>query len=165
MNNCGFKFSVACEWCVLIEEDKGNSLEFAKIFLTKFLKLLICQSFFCHRFVLYSTYCILNVLLQILLPSRELKGKLKQEVEDPYQVCVSMFVVCAYVCICMLCVYMYVYVCCVCVCVYVLRKCILCSCAFVRSFKNIEYICSHKVIICKAKLYLLTDGHCCGIRT
>ena len=111
MNNCGFKFSVACEWCVLIEEDKGNSLEFAKIFLTKFLKLLICQSFFCHRFVLYSTYCVLNVLLQILLPSHELKGKLKQEVEDPYQVrvcclciCVYMYVVCVYVCICMLCV-------------------------------------------------------------
>ena len=28
-----FKFSVACTWCVLIKEDKDNSLQFAKVFL------------------------------------------------------------------------------------------------------------------------------------
>ena len=26
VNDCGFKFSVACKWCVLIEEDKDDSL-------------------------------------------------------------------------------------------------------------------------------------------
>ena len=45
VNDCGFKFSVACEWCVLFKEDKDDSLQFAKVFPTKFLKLLICQSF------------------------------------------------------------------------------------------------------------------------
>ena len=38
INDCGFKFSVACEWRVLIEEDKDNLLQFAKVFPTKFLK-------------------------------------------------------------------------------------------------------------------------------
>ena len=112
INDCGFKFCVVYTWHVLIEEDKDNSLEFAKVFPTKFLKLLIRQSLSHHRFMLYGMYCVLNVLFQILLPSRELKGKLKQEVEDPYQVCVSVFVVCAYVCTCMLCVYV-VNACCV----------------------------------------------------
>ena len=41
INNCGFRFSVACEWHVLIEEDKDNSLQFAP---TKFIKLPIPQS-------------------------------------------------------------------------------------------------------------------------
>ena len=36
--NVAFKFSMACEWCALIKEDKDNSLQFAKVFLTKFLK-------------------------------------------------------------------------------------------------------------------------------
>ena len=27
INDCGFKFSVACKWCVLIKEDKDNSLQ------------------------------------------------------------------------------------------------------------------------------------------
>ena len=45
INDCGFNFSVVCEWRVLIEEDKDNSLQFAKVFPIKFLKLLICQSF------------------------------------------------------------------------------------------------------------------------
>ena len=45
INDCGFNFSVACEWRVLIEEDKDNTLQFAKVFPTKFLKLSIRQSF------------------------------------------------------------------------------------------------------------------------
>ena len=45
VNDCGFKFGVACEWHVLIEEDKDDSLQFTKDFLAKFLKLPICQSF------------------------------------------------------------------------------------------------------------------------
>ena len=43
INDCGFKFSVACEWRV--EEEKEDLLQFAKIFPDKFLKLPICQIF------------------------------------------------------------------------------------------------------------------------
>ena len=45
MNNCDFKFSMVSEWHVIIEEDKNNLLQFAKVFPTKFLKLPIRQSF------------------------------------------------------------------------------------------------------------------------
>ena len=45
VNDCGFKFSVVCEWRVLFKEDKDDSLQFAKVFPTKFLKLPIRQSF------------------------------------------------------------------------------------------------------------------------
>ena len=45
INICGFKFSVKSEWHVLIKEDKDNLLQFAKDFPSKFLKLLIHQSF------------------------------------------------------------------------------------------------------------------------
>ena len=45
VNDCGFKFSVVCEWCVLFKEDKDDSLQFAKVFPAKFLKLPIRQSF------------------------------------------------------------------------------------------------------------------------
>ena len=45
MNDCGFKFSMACKWRVLIEEDKDNLLQFAKVFPAKFLKLAVHQSF------------------------------------------------------------------------------------------------------------------------
>ena len=31
INDGGFKFSVACKWHVLIEEDKDDSLQFAKV--------------------------------------------------------------------------------------------------------------------------------------
>ena len=44
INDCGFKFSVVCQWHVLIK-DKDNLLQFAKVFPTKFLKLPIRQSF------------------------------------------------------------------------------------------------------------------------
>ena len=44
INDCGFKFSVACEWSVLIK-DKDNLLQFAKVFPQQILKLLIHQSF------------------------------------------------------------------------------------------------------------------------
>ena len=37
INDCGFNLSMACEWCVLIEEDKDNLLQFAKVFPAKFL--------------------------------------------------------------------------------------------------------------------------------
>ena len=37
VNDCGFKFNMACKWCVLFKEDKDDSLQFAKIFPTKFL--------------------------------------------------------------------------------------------------------------------------------
>ena len=47
LNDCGFEFSMVCEWCALIKEDKDNSLQFTKIFPTKFLKLPIRQSFPC----------------------------------------------------------------------------------------------------------------------
>ena len=40
-----FQFSMECKWHVVIEEDKDNSLQFAKVFPTKLLKLPICQSF------------------------------------------------------------------------------------------------------------------------
>ena len=46
-------------------------------------------------------------MFQILLPSRELKGKLRQEAEDPYRVCVRVQVVCASVCACVLHAYMH----------------------------------------------------------
>ena len=45
VNDCGFKFSMVCKWHVLIEEDKDDSLQFAKVFPTEFLKLSICQNF------------------------------------------------------------------------------------------------------------------------
>ena len=32
VNDCGFKFSVACDWHVLFKEDKDDSLQFAKVF-------------------------------------------------------------------------------------------------------------------------------------
>ena len=44
---------------------------------------------------MYVFYAYAFILFQILLPSRELKGKLRQEAEDPYRVCV-----CASVCMC-----------------------------------------------------------------
>ena len=63
INDCGFNLSVACDWRVLIEEDKDNSLKLAKVFLAKFLKLPIRQSFppppFCaiqYYFIMYETY-------------------------------------------------------------------------------------------------------------
>ena len=37
VNDCGFKFSVECEWCVLFKEDKGDLLQFAKVFPTTIL--------------------------------------------------------------------------------------------------------------------------------
>ena len=43
VNDCGFKFSVACKWCVSFKKDKDDSLQFAKVFPTKFLKLVIRQ--------------------------------------------------------------------------------------------------------------------------
>ena len=62
INNCGFKFSVACKWHVLIEEDKDNSLQFSKVFPTKFLKLPIHQSFppppFCTIQYILQYVCI-----------------------------------------------------------------------------------------------------------
>ena len=45
INDCGFKFSMACKWHVLIEEDKDNSLQFDKVLFTKFLELPIHKSF------------------------------------------------------------------------------------------------------------------------
>ena len=45
VNDCGFKFSVAGEWCFLFKENKDDSLLFAKVFPAKFLKLPIRQSF------------------------------------------------------------------------------------------------------------------------
>ena len=45
INDCGFNFSVAYEWCVLIKEDEDNLLKFAKVLPAKFLKLQIRQSF------------------------------------------------------------------------------------------------------------------------
>ena len=60
INDCGFKFSVACEWHVLIEEDKDNLFQYAKVFPIKFLKLPICQSFtpppFCAIQYFYFTW-------------------------------------------------------------------------------------------------------------
>ena len=35
INDCGFNFSVVCEWRVLIEEDKDNSLQFTKFQILK----------------------------------------------------------------------------------------------------------------------------------
>ena len=45
INNCSFKFSMACNWHVLIKEGNHNLLKFTKVFPAKFLKLPICQSF------------------------------------------------------------------------------------------------------------------------
>ena len=36
INDCGFKFSMAYQWYVLIEGDKDNLLQFAKVFPFKF---------------------------------------------------------------------------------------------------------------------------------
>ena len=52
---------MVCEWCVLIEEDKDNSLQFFKVFPTKFLKLPIRQVFSHHRFALYGTHGLLQL--------------------------------------------------------------------------------------------------------
>ena len=43
VNYRGFKFSAMCEWCVSFREDKDDSLQFTKVFPTKFLKLVIYQ--------------------------------------------------------------------------------------------------------------------------
>ena len=50
-----------------------------------------------YVFVCTYLYCpCVFILVQILLPSRELKGKLRQEAEDAYRVCVC---VCVHACI------------------------------------------------------------------
>ena len=56
INDCGFKFTVECQWHVLIEEDKDNLLQFAKVFPAKFFKLPIHQSLPCHRVALFGNY-------------------------------------------------------------------------------------------------------------
>ena len=75
INNCGFKFSVVCQWHVLIEEDKNNLLQFAKVLPTKFLKLPIRQSFtplpFCaiqYIFKIYSNKLIHAETVHLYLP-------------------------------------------------------------------------------------------------
>ena len=55
INDCGFNFSMACEWRTLIEEDIDNSLQFAKVFSAKFLNLLIHQ-FFPATILRYTVY-------------------------------------------------------------------------------------------------------------
>ena len=57
INACGLKFSMACEWHILIEEDKDNLLQFAKVFPTKFLNLPIHQSFILAPFCTVQYYC------------------------------------------------------------------------------------------------------------
>ena len=61
INNCGFKFSMVCKRHILIEEDKDKSLQFAKVFPAKFLKLPIHQSFplspFCTIQYIALHYC------------------------------------------------------------------------------------------------------------
>ena len=54
VNDCGFKFSTACKWYVSFKEDKDDSLQFAKVFPAKFLKLVIRQFFPPNRFALYG---------------------------------------------------------------------------------------------------------------
>ena len=59
INDCSFNFSVAHKWHVLIQEDKDNSLQFANVFLAKFLKLPIRQRFphatiLCYMVVYWS---------------------------------------------------------------------------------------------------------------
>ena len=66
INDCGIKFSVACEWSVLIEEDKDDSLQFAKVFSAKFLKLPIRQSF---SPPLFCTIRVLVSLIFIAIPT------------------------------------------------------------------------------------------------
>ena len=45
--------------------------------------------YYTYKFVCTYLYCpCVFIWFQILLPSRELKGKLRQEAEDPYRVCV-----------------------------------------------------------------------------
>ena len=48
---------MACQWRVLIEEDKDNLLQFTKVFPAKFLWLPICQSLPHHHFALYGISC------------------------------------------------------------------------------------------------------------
>ena len=56
INDCGFKFRVACQWRVLIEEGKDNLLQLAKVFSAKFLKLPIRHKVLSrHRFALYGS--------------------------------------------------------------------------------------------------------------
>ena len=58
---------------------------------------------YCNTYYTWVLITVCFVHVQILLPSRELKSKLRQEVEDPYQVCV-----CVYAC---LWVWVYTYEC------------------------------------------------------
>ena len=62
INDRGLNFSVACEWHVLIKEDKDNSLQFAKVFPAKLLKLPIHQSFILFFTVLHYTVSIFIML-------------------------------------------------------------------------------------------------------
>ena len=59
INECGFKFSVACQWYVLFKDEKDNLLQFAKVFSAKFLKSPIRQSltpppFYATRYTVLS---------------------------------------------------------------------------------------------------------------
>ena len=88
------------------------------------------------RINMVCAYCVL-VCVQILLPSCELKSKLRQEVEDPYHVCVY---VCTHACVCM--------------------RVHACICARCVQYVCIRYLhkvilCIHEVIQCEAKLHSL----------
>ena len=62
VNDCGFKFSAVCKWHVSFKEDKDDSLQFAKVFPAKFLKLVIRQ--FSHatilRYTVYVRVCFIS---------------------------------------------------------------------------------------------------------
>ena len=68
---------MACEWHVLIEENKDNSLQFAKVFSHQILKVTNLPSFPRHHFVLYGTgYCdkLTNKYLQLNTKSSKVQA-------------------------------------------------------------------------------------------
>ena len=77
INDCGLKFSVL-QWRVLIEEDKDDTLQFAKVFPAKFLKLPIRQSFspppFCTIWYLWCSKSIKLWQLDIATETSIMEG-------------------------------------------------------------------------------------------
>ena len=54
INDCGFKFSVACQWRVLIKEDEDNFIAIRQNSPRQILSYQFAKVLLHHRFVLYS---------------------------------------------------------------------------------------------------------------
>ena len=66
-----FKFSMTCEWLVLIGEDKDKSLWSPKVFSTEILSYQFAKDFSHYHFALYGS------ILQYTIKSKGTRNKIK----------------------------------------------------------------------------------------